>query len=140
MSKLARTDVALSMLQMTDMLTIIDRRKLISFGQLCRLKTDNIIKVVFLKRLCNFYTNTDTANLGCFNDISKALKKYDLFDHLYKFYSTCYFPNQSAWKNASKNHTNECFVNCWMTHAEADTDLYLFTKYTQHFAKVYFGI
>ena len=97
MSKLTRTDVALSMLQMTDMLTIMNRRKLTLFGQLCRLKTDNIIKVVFFKRLCNFYTNTDTANLGYFNDISKVLKKYDLYDHLYKFYSSSYFPDKSAW-------------------------------------------
>ena len=128
MSKLTRTDVALSMLQMTDMLTIIDRRKLILFGRLCRLKTDNIIKVVLLKRLCNFYSNTDTANQGYFNGISKVLKKYDLFDHLHKFYSTSYFPNQSAWKKASKNHTNRYFVNCWMNDTEADPDFYLFTK------------
>ena len=73
------------------------------------------------------FTNTDTANIGYFNDICKVLKKYDLYDHLYKFYST-YFPNQPAWKKASKNHTDGYFVNCWMNDTKADPDLYLFTK------------
>ena len=128
LNRLTRTDVVLSLLQMTDLVTIIDRCKLNLFGQLCRLKTDNIIKLVFLKRFCNFKMNTDTVQYGYFNDISNVLKKYDLNDYLDNFYNNSQFPLQSAWKKIFKNHTNAYYVNRWMNDTGADPDLYLFSK------------
>ena len=49
-----RTDIAPSIISIYSIESEIDFRKLILFGQLCRLNFEHWLRVVFLNRLCTY--------------------------------------------------------------------------------------
>ena len=87
----SRTDIALSMLDVLPLKCIIDQRKLIFLGQLCRLHCINAIRRVFLFRL-SYSKLYPTVMLGFFPDIWEILRDYDLTHYLLEFIHKGIFP------------------------------------------------
>ena len=52
-----RIDIALSIISVYSIESDIDFRKLILFGQLCRLNIEHWLRVMFLNRLCTYSIN-----------------------------------------------------------------------------------
>ena len=76
-----RNDIALSIKSIYSIESEIDFRKLILFGQLCRLNFEHWLRVVFLNRLCTYSMN-DSKHTGFIPDIVRTLRKYGLLDVL----------------------------------------------------------
>lgn len=95
--KLARTDVILSALGMLPIEAEIDKRKLIFFGQLCRLDTDITITRMFLNRICD-YNDHPSKVIGFIPDIYSICNKYDLMHIILTYCNTGVFPSKFAWK------------------------------------------
>ena len=92
-----RTDIALSLLGVYTIQSEIDFKKLILFGQFCRLSFDHWLRFVFLNRLTSFSMKGDNQ-LGFIPDINKLLYKYGL-SHVLEFYkSDNVFPSKFSWK------------------------------------------
>ena len=125
--KFARTDIVLGMLQILNMECIIDKRKLNLFGQLCILNPNNIIKVIFIKRLCSFCLSNCTQ-AGYFSDIFFILKKYGLTNYLFSYYNDGIYPKRLKWKSTIKQTVNAFFTEHWLYRVNSDPDLYLFAK------------
>lgn len=91
---------------MIDIETIVDHRKLIFFGQLCRLPGQYLAKHVFIHRLVR-YVNVDKQCLGFIPDIVRLLTKYELLDCVAKYLCTGLFPSKCRWKKIVKKHVDE---------------------------------
>ena len=95
--RLSRTDIVLSSLGMLPMEAEIDKRKLVFFGQLCRLDTNTTVKKMFANRLCE-YNNCPIRVKGFIPDLVRIVSKYSLTDVLTTFSSTGVFPSKYTWK------------------------------------------
>lgn len=91
------TDFALSLLNMRSIESEVDYRKLIFFGQLCRLPGEYRIKQIFLNRLMQFYSSVQSSQ-GFFPDIYRILGKYSLINVLETFIKSGFFPTKFSWK------------------------------------------
>ena len=85
-----RIDIALSIISIYSVESEIDFRKLILFGQLCRLNFEHWLRVVFLNRLCTYSMN-GSKQTGFILDIVSILGKYGLLDVLQNIRETVSF-------------------------------------------------
>ena len=92
-----RTDVALSLLGIYPIENEIDFKKLILFGQLCRLDSSVWLKNVFLFRLFSYMTYADRQS-GFIPNIIRLLEKYQLRHTVYDFIENSTFPSKYHWK------------------------------------------
>ena len=100
LSKRTRTDIALGLLEVYSMTAEIDKRKMVLFGQFCRLNIYSRAKDIFLLRLASFYTADDHFHQnGYFSDIFKVLDKYGLDNYMLQYYSNGTFPSKLIWKS-----------------------------------------
>lgn len=120
--RLARTDIVLSSLGSLPIEAEIDKRKLMLFGQLCRLDTDTTIKMLFLNRLFNF-NNHPSRVRGFIPDIYKILHKYDLIDILSSYCKTGVFPSKCRWKTVVNNNIKTKQMNLLQERVMTDGSL-----------------
>ena len=74
----------------------IDHKKLIFFGQLCRLPAHYLAKQLFVNRLLRFVSG-DRQCQGFIPDIYRLLTKYNMHDILSVFIQTANFPSKNMW-------------------------------------------
>ena len=91
------TDIALGLLGIIPLEIEIEIRKLILFGQLCRLSSKYWVKNIFLNKLSS-YTINPYKQTGFISDIEKILNNYQLTHVLDMYFSDGIFPGQLAWK------------------------------------------
>jgi len=72
------TDFALSAIGLTSIASVIKYRKLLLFGQLCRLPTEHISKQIFLHRLVRYLKYIERQFFGFIQDVCDILSEYDL--------------------------------------------------------------
>ena len=94
-----RTDIALSMIAIYSIESEIDFKKLILFGQLCRLNFEHWIRVVFLNRVCSYSVN-GTKQIGFIPDIVSILGKYGLLDVFTAYKRDGVFPSRLTWNKS----------------------------------------
>ncbi|KAH3693536.1 uncharacterized protein LOC127862565 [Dreissena polymorpha] len=94
---LTNTDFALASINVNSIENIIDRKKLVFFGQLCRLPNQYLAKQVFINRLVR-YLNNDKQTKGFVPEIYRLLYKYQLQSCLDGYLQSGLFPSKQAWK------------------------------------------
>lgn len=99
------TDVALGLLGAYDIETEIDRRKLLFFGQLCRLSCDLCVKDFFIHRFVHF-SESEFKQLGYFPDIYRILCKYSLSHVFQRFKDHGTFMSKQLWKRQVREKIN----------------------------------
>ena len=107
-----RTDIALGLLAMFPLEDEIDIRKLVLFGQLCRLNSNFWVKTMFLNRLTSFKINP-SKQTGFIVEIDRLLQKYDLSHILLAYLQDGVFPGKFAWKHMIKAKVHENARLCW---------------------------
>lgn len=95
--KSSRTDIVLSSIGILPIEAEIDKRKLLFFGQLCRLDNDTTVKKLFIHRLCD-YKNHSSRVRGFIPDICRIINKYDLNDILNAYCNAGVSPTKATWK------------------------------------------
>jgi len=80
----------------------IDYRKLLMFGQLCRLDESYLAKQIFVHRLVRF-VNLGRQSRGFTPDMFRLLQKYELVQYLEVFCTTGVFPSKFSWKRTLKS-------------------------------------
>jgi len=80
----------------------IDYRKLLMFGQLCRLDASYLAKQIFVHRLGRF-VNLDRQSRGFTPDMFRLLQKYELVQYLEVFCTTGVFPSKFSWERTLKS-------------------------------------
>ena len=98
-----RTHIALGLLGLFSIESEIDKKKLILFGQLCRLELYSCIKEVFLFRLSSYFSFSNNQQ-GYFKDICYVLTKYNLMETIRSYINCGQFPSKSLWKQ----QVNKC--------------------------------
>ena len=91
------TDFSLCCLGSVPIETLIDYRKLQLFGQLCRLSSQYLAKVVFVQRLIRF-VNGDRQTMGFIPDLYRLFSKYSLGHYPQMYLLSARFPSKYAWK------------------------------------------
>ena len=76
----------------------IDKRKLLFFGRLCRLKCSKLAKNVFIERIYH-HENNNKSGTGPVEDMCRIIYKYDLSGYLEKFSMDTSFPDKYPWRN-----------------------------------------
>ena len=114
-----RTHIALGLLGLYSVEAEIDKKKLILFGQLCRLELYSTIKEMFLFRLCS-YINKNKNQKGYFKDIYSVLTKYNLEDTVRTYVNTGQFPSKSEWKMQIKKRIKRHEESLWLTNNTID--------------------
>ena len=92
-----RTFVALSLFGTSSFKYVIHKRKLILFGQLCRLDTFYAAKRLFIYRITSQFLFQDIS-CGFISDIFELLRVYDLEDVLNDYMNTGKFMSKYSWK------------------------------------------
>jgi hypothetical protein len=105
------TDIVLSLVDSLPIEYEIDKRKLILFGQLCRLDTNCAIKRMFLYKLCSFEIRNVSS--GFIPEVVRILDKYGLRCFLTQYVDCGSFPDKFAWKKLVKGYTKNTFVSEW---------------------------
>lgn len=124
MPKSVRTDVALSFLNVLPLENIIDKKKLLFFGQLCRLRVGTKIKSIFVYRVFHFLNNPRKSK-GFIPDIFKILGKYKLSNTINEYLRTGYFPSKSSWKTIVRESVLEKSNADLQLRMVNDQDLYM---------------
>ena len=102
-----RTDIALiSIIATFSIESEIDLKKLILFGQLCRLNFEHCIRVVFLNRVCSYSIN-GTKQIGFIPDIVSILGMYGLLDVLTAYKRDGVFPSRLTWNKRVRKNIQE---------------------------------
>ena len=109
----SRTVVCLSLLGKAPIEFEIDKRKLIFFGQLCRLSVDHFSRKIFFVRLSQFLNNVRPIS-GLIPEIVRLLTKYDLYAALLDFCNSGAFPTKGAWKHV----VNVQIMSFYQNHIE----------------------
>lgn len=86
-----------SLIDVDNIETIIDYRKLIFFGQLCRLPPSCLAKQIFHQRLLRYLSN-DRQRSGFIPDIYRILQKYNFLYLLDCYVVNGGFPTKVRWK------------------------------------------
>ena len=127
------TNMAINCIGALDIQTYIDKRKLILFGQLCRLNSNKRVKNMFAQRLCSFMLRPARAR-GFVPDIYRILGKYGLSHIMTDYIERASFPPYSTWKKTVKSAT-ECFTyNSLIASAIANDSINYFTSLHTMFA------
>ena len=113
-----RTDIAPGLLGIFPLEIEIEIRKLILFGQLCRLSSKYWVKNIFLNRLLSYKINP-YKQTGFIPDIEKILNKYQLTHVLDMYFSDGIFPGQLAWKRMLNSNVKNSAVANWHTRIYA---------------------
>lgn len=113
-----RTDVALSLLGIWSLESEINYRKLILFGQFCRLNSEIWVKNVFLVRLDSFSTYGQSQE-GFISDIVRLLEQYALRQYLDQYLLTGHFPSKYSWKREIRSKINSHEVGNWYNRISA---------------------
>ena len=114
-----RTHIALGLLGLYSVEAEIDKKKLILFGQLCRLELYSCIKEVFLFRLCSYFNNNQNQK-GYFKDIFCVLIKYNLVDTVRTYVNSGQFPSKSEWKIQINKRIKQHEELLWYTNNTID--------------------
>lgn len=120
--KYSRTDIALHCLGVLPIEAEIDKKKLLFLCQLCHLDSSNIVKRLFVKRLC-YYNNDAVRISGFFPDIYRICNKYELCEVLQTFCRTGVFPSKLQWKRLVKSHVKAKHLNDSRARIMADNSL-----------------
>ena len=99
--RVTRSDVALSMIGCKTVTTEVDYKKIMFFGQLCRLDVKFLAKQIFIDRLVR-YIDSPYRKKGFIPDIYRILYKYGLLHYLERLMETGCFPPKAQWKNVLK--------------------------------------
>lgn len=81
------------MMNISNISTLINYRKLQLFGQLCKLPSKYLAKQIFVNRLIRF-VNIDRQKQGFIPDIYRILQYYDLLHVFYTFIESGIFPSK----------------------------------------------
>lgn len=73
-------------------------RKLLFFGRLCRLSSNNLAKKIFLKRLYSFLYDLARTQFGFIPEILQIHHLYGLVNYLQSWPQDGSFPDKPAWK------------------------------------------
>ena len=105
---------------------LIEKRKLLLFGQLCNLDTKFKIKEIFIIRLSSFMSSPRKIQ-GFVPDIYRILGKYNLFNNLNDFFSNGQFLDnkvsnrENSWIRVEIPHSliwlkyiSPCSINVWI--------------------------
>ena len=131
-----RTDIALSIISIYSIESDIDFRKLILFGQLCRLNFENWLRVVFLNRLCTYSMN-GSKQTGFIPDIVSILGKYGLLDVFKAYKRDGVFPSRLTWNRRVRKKIQEREEYLWHSRTlqpEFSRFKRIHCNYTTHFA------
>ena len=107
-----RSDVALGLLAIFPIEVELDIRKLILFGQFCRLNLNCWVKTLFLYRLTSFNINPNRQT-GFIVEIHRLLRKYQLDYILHAYLQDGIFPGKLAWKRLIKSKAHESARLSW---------------------------
>jgi hypothetical protein len=99
----ASNEIALGALGVYSIESIIDTKKLLFFGQLCRLPAKYLAKRLFIHRLLRFLT-LDLQTQGFIPDIYRLVVKYNLKMCLDQFLITGNFPSKQIWNRQVTNN------------------------------------
>ena len=131
-----RTDIALSIISIYSIESEIDFRKLILFGQLCRLNFEHWLRVVFLNRLCTYSMN-GSKQTGFIPDIVSILGKYCLLDVFTAYKRDGVFPSRLTWNRRVRKKIQEREEYLWHSQTlqpEFSRFKRIHCNYTIHFA------
>ena len=117
--KRSRTDICLFLIGESSIHCEIDRRKLIFFGQLCRLTVNHFSREIFLIRLSQNLSSLSTSN-SFISDIKRVLVKYNLAEAMLDFFNTGMFPSKYVWSYVVKRQMRLFFQEQWETVAHSD--------------------
>ena len=104
------SNLALCALNLLPIETVIDQRKLVFLGQLCRLPNTNLAKLVFNQKLIRFL-NYDSQMNGFIPDMYRILQKYGLCEVIYTYVKTGLFPAKCAWKSTLNTIYSPILIN-----------------------------
>ena len=107
-----RNDIALSIKSIYSIESEIDFRKLILFGQLCRLNFEHWLRVVFLNRLCTYSMN-DSKHTVFIPDIVRTLGKYGILDVFTAYKRDGVFPSRLTWNKRIRKTIQERKEYLW---------------------------
>ncbi|MCG8077812.1 MAG: hypothetical protein JAY75_16450 [Candidatus Thiodiazotropha taylori] len=107
-----RTDVALGLLAFLPIEVEIELKKLILFGQLCRLNSNFWARTLFLNRLTT-YKIAPAKQMGFIPDIDRLLRKYQLGHILEKYLQDGIFPSKYSWKRIIKVKVHQKATEAW---------------------------
>ena len=99
-----RTAVALGMLGQNSLISDIDKRKLVLFGQLCRLSTKYRVKEIFNVRLVSYLVNS-ASQIVFIAEIINLVNKYNLRHVVDEYLRTGVFISKYSWKRLIKLRT-----------------------------------
>ena len=136
LSMYTRTDIALGLLAIFPIEVEIDLRKLVLFGQLCRLNSNFWAKTMFLNRLTSFKINP-RKQTGFIVEINRLLQKYN-FEHILDAYlNDGTFPGKFAWKRMIKTKAHENARLSWyerVSNPEINRFSVLHSEFSPHWA------
>jgi hypothetical protein len=115
--KRTRTDIALGLLCFLPISAEIDKKKLILFGQFCRLAVHSRAKDIFIFRMVQS-CSPNHSTLGYFNDLVSVLKKYHLVQYLHEYVNSGMFPSNIVWKNIVRDCINKHEEAAWYARME----------------------
>lgn len=121
-----RTDIALSCLGIYPIVQLIDKRKLLLFGQLCQLDTKFKIKDVLVHRITSFISFPKIAK-GFVPDIYRILGKYNLTQFFLNYLHDGIFPSVGVWKYKVKLAVKNQVVFDWNNRLLCDASLNTFS-------------
>ena len=107
MDRNTRTCVALSLFGTSSLKYVIHKRKLILFGQLCRLDTFYSAKRFFIYRMTSQFLFQDIS-CGFISDIFELLRVYDLEYVLNDYMNTGKFVSKYSWKRLINSKLKSC--------------------------------
>ena len=131
-SKYTSTDIASSLIGMLPISAEIDIRKLVFFGQLCRLESCLLVKSIFSRRVIS-YTNNPSRVRGFIAESFKLFYKYNLGHIIKVFTNEGVFPSKNVWKNMVKQHVNMYFSNNLYMRVTENSTFTLYSLLHQQF-------
>lgn len=118
-----RSDVACGMLGCLSIESIIDKRKLIFLGSLCRLSANFTAKSVFLFSLYRHVLFPRPNSIGFVPDLLRILEKYNLGKFVKTFLEEKIFPPKIVWKSVVNEAVSNVELRDWIMRVSADASL-----------------
>ena len=107
MHRRTRSDMCETMLYLSRLIVVIEKRKLTFLQKLCQIKPNILSQQIFTFRLFQYLLTPDLKQLGFIPDIVGILQKYSRSSHLMNYIFTGHFPSKFAWKNIINNTIND---------------------------------
>ena len=120
--KQTRSDIALGILGANPIMAEIDKKKLIFFGQLCRLSPEVIHNQILNHRLFSVF-QTPGPKYGFVPDILRILDKYSLSYVLDEYMQTGRFMTKFSWNRLVRTTIDEKVKDLWKHRITSDITL-----------------